>query len=298
MRGRAIPALLFLGLFPLFLFGCAERENPADVTIQAHSEAWNQAGSEDFHGSRVAENTAESCTTCHGAQLMGQGRAQSCSDCHAGGRSGHPASSEWIPPSGNAFHGTETATTGAAPCARCHGEEFRGGWAEVSCFTCHDGPSGHPEGWLIPLSENWHANAVADSGVEPCATCHGEDFRGGWAEVSCFTCHDGPSGHPEGWLIPLADEWHANAVAETGPQRCQSCHGEDYRGGTSGVSCYRCHDGPSGHPEGWLSSSSDDYHAAEWGGDDEACSDCHGNDLMGGTSGVSCGDCHSWPLFR
>ena len=75
-----------------------------------------------------------------------------------------------------------------------------------------------------------------------------------------------------------------------------TCHGDDYLGGTSGVSCYQCHaGGPSGHPTTsiWVGSpDSDDFH----GEDDIArCVTCHGDDYLGGTSGVSCYQCHDGP---
>ena len=39
-------------------------------------------------------------------------------------------------------------------------------------------------------------------------------------------------------------------------RHCVACHGADYLGGWSAVSCYQCHDGPNGnHPEGNRSAS-------------------------------------------
>ena len=44
----------------------------------------------------------------------------------------------------------------------------------------------------------------------------------------------------------------------------------------------------SGHPAGWFPSG----HAAAAKADPGACTECHGSDLSGGTSGVACSSCH------
>jgi hypothetical protein len=82
----------------------------------------------------------------------------------------------------------------------------------------------------------------------PCTTCHGEDYRGGWAETSCFACHaGGPSGHPDPdvwWRNENSLLFHGRVVLTEGDERCQSCHGDDFAGGTSGVACTLCHQYP------------------------------------------------------
>jgi hypothetical protein len=74
-------------------------------------------------------------------------------------------------------------------CATCHGADYRGGWSEVSCYGCHDGPGGHPIGWR---GRNQHGDYAETYGIHPCAACHGQDYRGDWTGVSCYQCHDGP----------------------------------------------------------------------------------------------------------
>ncbi len=67
----------------------------------------------------------------------------------------------------------------------CHDFDHDGrGWGRGGAGTYH------PEPWRE--DETVHG-AAAINGEEPCNTCHGEDLRGGWTEVSCDKCHD------EGW---------------------------------------------------------------------------------------------------
>lgn len=63
--------------------------------------------------------------------------------------------------------------------------------------------------------------------------------------------------HPAGWGDPSSSDFHGKSMAALNfnIRGCKSCHGGDYSGGTSGVSCLTCHtNGP------------------------EACNTCHGND--------------------
>lgn len=107
-------------------------------------------------------------------------------------------------------------------------------------------PSMHPSDWTSPDSDDSHMAKIAVTGNENCRECHGgselNDFYGGTSGVSCYECHDGgPSGHPDFsiWVgSPDNAEFHGN----DGISRCVACHGDDYSGGTSGVSCYTCHE--------------------------------------------------------
>jgi predicted CxxxxCH...CXXCH cytochrome family protein len=206
----------------------------------------------------------------------------------------------------------------------------------------------HADGWTNPASANFHGKAImADSwDMRSCRTCHGTDYSGGVADVSCRTCHtDG-----------------------AGPENCATCHGgpttsappEDLAGNTgtsapgvgahqkhvkggdlsSLVWCYECHTVPTsvyaaGHVDsdlpaevpmngplartasaGIIPAPSHDYAAL-------TCSDtyCHGNwraakatspnqfaytdSVMtganampvwtGGSSEAACGTCHGLP---
>lgn len=112
-----------------------------------------------------------------------------------------------------------------------------------------------------------------------------------------------PPMHPDDWPIPGSEYSHVAKIAESGILGCKTCHSDDetkdYSGGTSGVSCYQCHEGgPSGHPNitAWTSPDSADYHGRifwENGWDFSDCRKCHGDDFAGGVVGFSCNNCHT-----
>lgn len=244
-RRRILLLTISLVALTLLLGACAERKNPIDSAIKAHPITWNQVGNPDFHGVLVARDTPETCTSCHGADLRGEGTATSCYECHAG-PSGHPA--DYVTRS-EPFHGDDVAVTGNGPCAECHGEDYRGGWAQdwaadprrTDCYFCHGmGPSGHPSGWLTPSARYFHGNDVRNNGGERCTQCHGADYMGGTSGVSCYdTCHDGPGGHPEGWGA-RPSPFHGDEVIANGSTQCFDCHtggGENW----TGYSCSDCH---------------------------------------------------------
>ncbi|HWP83182.1 MAG TPA: CxxxxCH/CxxCH domain-containing protein [Bacteroidota bacterium] len=64
--------------------------------------------------------------------------------------------------------------------------------------------------------------------------------------------------HPAGWKDTASGEFHGTAVrqAKWEMKSCQSCHGQNYRGGVSGISCTTCHTDAGGP---------------------ESCSTCHGS---------------------
>lgn len=96
--------------------------------------------------------------------------------------------------------------------------------------------------------------------------------------------------HPDNYRQP---ELHGVDARELGLDHCRECHGDNLKGGWSGVSCMPCHaDGFTGspHPDNY---SRPDLHGAdarEQGLD--YCRECHGDKLNGGSSGVSCLTCH------
>jgi predicted CxxxxCH...CXXCH cytochrome family protein len=110
--------------------------------------------------------------------------------------------------------------------------------------------------------------------------------------------------HPDGWASPASSSFHGITIKDDGwsMATCKTCHGNDYKGGTTGVSCYTCHTGNAGP---------------------ENCSTCHGSstspappqDLSGNTVNTArgvgahqvhlvgttyskpatCAECHSIP---
>jgi hypothetical protein len=100
--------------------------------------------------------------------------------------------------------------------------------------------------------------------------------------------------HPEGWVDAASANWHGLATAnyEQSQDNCQSCHGADYNGGSSGVSCYTCH-GSYPHMANWSSPNNHGRYLLDETGNISDCQSCHGEDYSGGSSGVSCYTCHA-----
>ena len=102
------------------------------------------------------------------------------------------------------------------------------------------------------------------------------------------------TGHPAGWL-PAG---HMTA-AQADESVCAECHGDDYAGGTSGVSCTQCHLGGVNaiHPVSWGTGSQIDQNHAPYAQANGAAScanaACHGTNLGGvAGSGPACTSCH------
>jgi predicted CxxxxCH...CXXCH cytochrome family protein len=101
--------------------------------------------------------------------------------------------------------------------------------AAAACADERDRPDAaaggvHPAGSLDPASPDFHGAELAAHGWDLglCASCHGDDFAGGAAGVSCLACHDaGPTAcdtcHE---AIPTTGA-HANHTATID---CASCH--------------------------------------------------------------------------
>jgi predicted CxxxxCH...CXXCH cytochrome family protein len=118
-------------------------------------------------------------------------------------------------------------------------------------------PSGNSvSGWLVTPSGGDHSSSatldyLANNGSSDCTQCHGSDLSGGISNVSCFGnpagCHHGPVA---GWVaVPPATQQHGvsakKAPGSSGFASCQICHGGNFSGGGSQVSCLNnasCHD--------------------------------------------------------
>lgn len=69
---------------------------------------------------------------------------------------------------------------------------------------------------------------------------------------------------------------------------CNTCHGDDLKGGTSKVSCQSCHAGFPHEPQ-WKAAG---VHGSEFLRNPTSCKSCHGQDLKGGGVQRSCTECH------
>ncbi|MBI5740790.1 MAG: CHRD domain-containing protein [Nitrospirae bacterium] len=232
-----------------------------------------------------------SCANCHGSDLDGGISQISCFTCHdgPGGGVGHP-NEAWH--NGTAdpvhFHGSYGRKYKDS-CKTCHGVNFEGSVNPFipGCGLCHNGtiapvldfitPLGHPDGWVSPFeigNDNFHGTGVKS--VQPasgggflystrCAACHGEDAGGRTAIsiVSPFILADDISSFigTTPLMAALTDLSQADleAIAE---------YIRNLAGGAQPVTVSF---------------------------DAEQCMHCHGDDLDGGSSLISCFSCHDGP---
>jgi hypothetical protein len=112
-------------------------------------------------------------------------------------------------------------------------------------------------------------------------------MAGGVAKVSCFTCHPNGVNHPDGWA---AASQHGRRGAQLAPDatdpklmagfaHCAKCHGSDFSGGISGVSCKGCHT-KAPHPD------------APWRGSTTTLSNHDKTDI---NNAITCSGCHLSP---
>jgi predicted CxxxxCH...CXXCH cytochrome family protein len=106
--------------------------------------------------------------------------------------------------------------------------------------------------------------------------------------------------HEQSWLDTSSTGFHGTVIRQNNGnyQSCLTCHGWDFGGGTSSVSCVTCHqaEGGSIHGRGWVNPASPNFHgntirANNW--DMRECQSCHGPTYSGGRVNSSCRDCHT-----
>lgn len=277
----------------LAVWGCSSpnAEAPPFSPATGHPEGWMAS-----HGVSYASNSA-SCQECHGADLQGGISGVSCymgsrggASCHATGPAGHPAGWGAV-----AQHGASAKASGGGfeSCIICHGADFSGGATGPSCYTCHGVSAPHP-------SAPWRGGAVThtttdQANASACDACHRSPSAPSGTPAGCFNstlCHGSIGGggggtHVAGWS---AASQHG-VTAESNFSACRTCHGSDYRGGSTAVTCYDCHSGPGiTHPAaGWVVS---DHRNTATAQGSASCQKCHGANYSGGGSGVACSTCH------
>ncbi len=268
--------------------------------------AWSSPGD---HAPVAAKDPAQ-CEQCHGnplhqklaGSLFEPLMPKNCISCHQ-----YPHPKGFASPQAELFHGVLAKKEGLESCAQCHGADFKGeGDESKSCFSCHAFPHGadfknkgkHGFSFLGLLKENKAGE---------CLSCHlssenGSSERSGSDSSSapaCTSCHSFP--HPAGFASP---KQHGELVKTHGADsaKCFTCHKSDEAASTSSAeslsmvqapSCKKCHEYP--HPQEWEKGKE---HGKVAHGDlqSESCISCHGKDLSGGSSKVSCGQCHeSYP---
>ncbi|HWR97736.1 MAG TPA: hypothetical protein VN317_04875 [Candidatus Methanoperedens sp.] len=270
---------LGLLLLAALALGCSKHRGAPFDPDAGHPEHWVAD-----HGESYLESAAH-CTECHGADLRGGISKVSCFAADLSGVTCHPGGPDaFIHPDGwsaAGVHGPQAsaapgATSGFAYCAVCHGADFAGGAVNTPCGSCHGVPAPHPRA-------PWRGGASTHTRVNPgnapaCAQCH---LRSGTpAAAGCFSntlCHAQRGVHPQGWDAPGS---HGAAAKRppgslSGFNSCTSCHGDDFRGASAGVSCFPCHGVNAPHPRSpWLARLTHTTTAQQNAG---ACILCHRN---------------------
>ena len=234
--------------------------------------------------------------------------------------------SGWVAPTGGSHANSATmnyiAKGGSSSCTECHGSDLAGGISRVSCFGntagCHHGPIA---GWVAvsPATQNHGVSAKkapGSSGFVSCRICHGSDYLGGGANISCFPCHGVGAPHPrKPWRAGAGSLYDHVTTDNANASVCYDCHA--YTGspnprnphvpptpapaGTA-PGCFNgtmCHN-QAGHPAGWaatapaaqphgVSAKKDGTGAAQGF---PYCQTCHGANFAGGLVSVSCFTCH------
>ncbi len=279
----------------------------ANGTIEAsasHPDGWEAPTS---HG-HAADRDLAGCKVCHGEDLGGGASGISCNACHAA-----HGSPDWKTKCTFCHGDANRTTNAAAPPAGVFGETATTDRA-VGAHQRHlgglvSGPFACTECHAVPLDLShltgaaelaWGPLATGHGAVSPvlaqggCSStyCHGATLGGGtvpaplWTRVdgtqaACGSCHGTPPPAPHPQLTS-----------------CAQCHPEtmlDDR--TINVAGGKHVDGiverQSYHPSGWATPS---VHGLAANADLATCKGCHGADLSGGGTGVSCASCHgaSW----
>jgi hypothetical protein len=272
MMKRALVVFFCLGVI-VSVVGCKSTPNSQALInpdTGKHADGWITAHPAYY----IADPTQ--CTDCHGTDLRGGITRISCFSadlngvsCHALGPAGHPAN--WALP---AQHGamaknapSRIPISGFSTCQLCHGTDLLGGSVGISCKSCHTSAP-HPTAWL-PTSTYKH-NTTDQANAQVCADCHANGANSpipapptppAGTPIGCFNntlCHSVL--HPAGWSSPSQHGASAkaapNASAPSGFSVCQTCHGNDFKGGTALQTCLNtaaCHGTGvmSPHPSSW-----------------------------------------------
>lgn len=224
-----------------------------------HPDGWVSA-----HGPWAAPD-GNRCTDCHGSDLTGGVSGVSCStdsyngeSCHSAGPAFHP--SDWLDSSltGNDWHGDAYINglmINGLDCVDCHAPPPLDDPSEGKCIICHFTSDGSrtPGGWTHADNHSQWAGSPEET---VCIACHEVNISFGNQPV-CHNCHGTGSGtHPDPDWAERAQHGVAakqNPGTMSGFSTCAACHGDDFNGGSAGVSCLTvagCHQVAAPHPDG------------------------------------------------
>jgi predicted CxxxxCH...CXXCH cytochrome family protein len=190
--------------------------------------------------------------------------------CHAA--VGHPEG--WDDPDahGATAKSAPSTSAGFSYCQTCHGNDFAGGIALQTCLNtagCHGAGVNAPHS-PKPWRGGTRTHTTTDiNNASTCATCHTNGANSSvqpspfdpTAAPGCFNntlCH-AAVGHAAGWSSPDSHGAAAKSApsSSAGFSYCQTCHGNDFTGGTALQTCLNtagCHgEGVNApHAASWL----------------------------------------------
>ena len=236
--------------------------------------------------------------------------------------SGSSVSGWRVVPSGGTHASSATldyiANGGSGGCTQCHGSDLSGGISRVSCFAnpagCHHDPV---SGWVAaPPAAQQHGlsakRAPGNSSFFACQLCHGADFQGGGATVSCFLCHGVSAPHPPRPWRSGSGYTHTDTDPSNGPV-CGQCHRNGANTSPSHppptpapagtpAGCFNntlCHGlevAPHALGSGWTLPGAN-FHGFQAKKDLAYCQSCHGapgtTSFAGGVANTKCTTCHA-----
>lgn len=308
-----------------------------------------------------AENPkAASCATanCHGQDLLGLPAGEKivakkwvkgCEDCHL--KMPHLPLAEWkhgksvtMEVETISKNGAKTKQTilDVSKCVTCHGGDWTGGTSKTSCYgDCHATfPQPHRDasgalsttwkpitGHGKAVMDNYKSGSVKNTAATPCKVCHGSELTKVISGKTCYTCHksfphaaapvvvgaitytftdaawDGLSGFANShgsYVVARAELGKVSSSQQAKTECGKTCHGTDLMGGTSGISCYKCHQSFPHAADWWKAFNPADAapggaHGAyvKTNGNTSCLKGCHTIDLPGGNSKTACATCHA-----
>jgi hypothetical protein len=289
-----------VGLIVIFV-SCSDLKKDLPTATSAetkiHETGWNDSTAANFHGLvlKASSYDLKKCISCHSSQFTGGTSGVRCDKCH----SSYPHISGWdsLAVSGNHADYLKLNNWETSGCKNCHGDTLDGGTSGISCYTCHSSYP-HSLSWETATAPNHHGDFVKalQWQLSECAKCHGSDFKGGISGKQCSRCHASYP-HATSWDSTTTNGFHGVYLHQNNFQltECTQCHGNDYLGGTSQVSCFTCHSSYP-HSLSWETATAPNHHgdyvkALQW--QLSECTKCHGSDFSGGISGKQCSRCHA-----
>jgi len=196
-------------------------------------------------------------------------------------------------------HGPAVFAKSLDVCLKCH-DESKTRDTIPPCFSCHDESTIHRAQYFKAGTKHGPV-AIEKNYRGTCVKCHGDDFKGGKSNISCIRseCHSEDSAFPHIPTNMREKGVHGELFFSKNREKCLSCH---VQGIGNKKSCYDsdCHDESQVHLGYYFRDKL--VHAPyaiskmiKVSKEEKLCQKCHGEDLDGGKSKISCFgmNCHN-----